>query len=86
MTQFSAHKLMGTCFFENLKKLKYLENRKKKIALSIKYSTDYILEFFDHCFQASTSEMYGKVAEIPQSETTPFHPRSPYGMFIQWNA
>ncbi|MFP4355410.1 MAG: GDP-mannose 4,6-dehydratase [Phycisphaerae bacterium] len=30
-------------------------------------------------YQASTSEMYGKVAEIPQSETTPFHPRSPYG-------
>ncbi|XP_057309898.1 GDP-mannose 4,6 dehydratase-like [Hydractinia symbiolongicarpus] len=31
-------------------------------------------------YQASTSEMYGKVAEIPQSETTPFHPRSPYGV------
>lgn len=31
-------------------------------------------------YQASTSEMFGKVAEIPQSETTPFHPRSPYGV------
>ena len=31
-------------------------------------------------YQASSSEMYGKVAEIPQSETTPFHPRSPYGV------
>lgn len=31
-------------------------------------------------YQASTSEMYGKVAEIPQRETTPFHPRSPYGV------
>ena len=30
-------------------------------------------------YQASSSEMFGKVAEIPQSETTPFHPRSPYG-------
>lgn len=29
-------------------------------------------------YQASSSEMYGKVAEIPQCETTPFHPRSPY--------
>ena len=31
-------------------------------------------------YQASTSELYGKVAEIPQKETTPFHPRSPYGV------
>lgn len=29
-------------------------------------------------YQASSSEMYGKVAEVPQRETTPFHPRSPY--------
>jgi GDPmannose 4,6-dehydratase len=31
-------------------------------------------------YQASTSELYGKVEEVPQSETTPFHPRSPYGV------
>jgi GDPmannose 4,6-dehydratase len=31
-------------------------------------------------YQASTSEMFGKVHEIPQSETTPFYPRSPYGV------
>jgi GDPmannose 4,6-dehydratase len=31
-------------------------------------------------YQASSSEMYGKVRETPQSETTPFHPRSPYGV------
>ncbi|MDR1817971.1 MAG: GDP-mannose 4,6-dehydratase [Puniceicoccales bacterium] len=31
-------------------------------------------------YQASTSEMFGKVQEIPQRETTPFHPRSPYGV------
>jgi len=30
-------------------------------------------------YQASSSELYGKVAETPQTETTPFHPRSPYG-------
>jgi GDPmannose 4,6-dehydratase len=31
-------------------------------------------------YQASTSELYGKVQEIPQNETTPFYPRSPYGV------
>lgn len=31
-------------------------------------------------YQASTSEMFGKVQAIPQNETTPFHPRSPYGV------
>lgn len=31
-------------------------------------------------YQASTSELFGKVEEIPQSETTPFHPRSPYAV------
>jgi GDPmannose 4,6-dehydratase len=38
-------------------------------------------------YQASTSELYGKVAETPQSETTPFYPRSPYGvakLFSYW--
>ena len=38
-------------------------------------------------YQASTSELYGKVAETPQSETTPFHPRSPYGvakLYAHW--
>jgi GDPmannose 4,6-dehydratase len=31
-------------------------------------------------YQASTSELYGKVEQIPQTETTPFHPRSPYAV------
>ncbi len=31
-------------------------------------------------YQASTSELFGKVQEVPQSETTPFYPRSPYGV------
>ena len=38
-------------------------------------------------YQASSSEMYGKVKETPQSEKTPFHPRSPYGVskvFSYW--
>jgi len=40
-------------------------------------------------YQASSSEMFGKVAEIPQTEKTPFHPRSPYGcakVFSHWQA
>jgi GDPmannose 4,6-dehydratase len=38
-------------------------------------------------YQASSSEMYGKVAETPQRESTPFHPRSPYGcakVYAHW--
>jgi len=38
-------------------------------------------------YQASTSEMFGKVLEVPQSESTPFYPRSPYGVskvFAHW--
>ncbi len=38
-------------------------------------------------YQASTSEMFGKVAETPQRETTPFYPRSPYGvakLYAHW--
>jgi GDPmannose 4,6-dehydratase len=38
-------------------------------------------------YQASTSELFGKVQEVPQKETTPFYPRSPYGcakLFAYW--
>src|SRR6187455_878337 len=38
-------------------------------------------------YQASTSELYGKVHEVPQTETTPFHPRSPYAaakLYAYW--
>ena len=35
-------------------------------------------------YQASTSELYGKVQEVPQTETTPFYPRSPYGIAKQY--
>src|SRR6476646_5185041 len=38
-------------------------------------------------YQASTSELYGKVQEVPQTETTPFHPRSPYAaakLYAYW--
>lgn len=40
-------------------------------------------------YQASTSELYGKVQEVPQKETTPFYPRSPYGvakLYAYWIA
>lgn len=40
-------------------------------------------------YQASTSEMFGKVLEIPQKESTPFYPRSPYGvakLYAHWMA
>jgi len=48
-----------------------------------------ILKMLDRVryYQASTSEMYGKVQAIPQSETTPFYPRSPYGvakLYAHW--
>jgi GDPmannose 4,6-dehydratase len=46
-------------------------------------STDPSIRFY----QASTSELFGKVQESPQSETTPFYPRSPYGvskMYAHW--
>lgn len=45
------------------------------------------LEKKSRIYQASTSELYGKVQEIPQSETTPFYPRSPYAvakMYAYW--
>jgi len=45
------------------------------------------LESKTKVYQASTSELYGKVQEVPQSETTPFYPRSPYAvakMYAYW--
>jgi GDPmannose 4,6-dehydratase len=45
------------------------------------------LELKTRFYQASTSELYGKVAEIPQSEKTPFYPRSPYAaakLYAYW--
>jgi GDPmannose 4,6-dehydratase len=45
------------------------------------------LEKVTRFYQASTSEMFGKVQEIPQRETTPFYPRSPYGvakLYAHW--
>jgi len=47
--------------------LESIKNIKEKSGKSIKY------------YQASSSEMFGKVQETPQKETTPFYPRSPYG-------
>ena len=45
------------------------------------------LESTTRFYQASTSEMFGKVQQVPQSETTPFYPRSPYGvakLYAHW--
>src|SRR6056300_763308 len=45
------------------------------------------LEKSTRIYQASTSELYGKVQEVPQTETTPFYPRSPYAvakMYAYW--
>ena len=42
------------------------------------------LTHFTKFYQASTSELYGKVREIPQTEETPFYPRSPYGVAKQY--
>merc|ERR1711934_979478 len=42
------------------------------------------LEKTTRFYQASTSELYGKVQEVPQSETTPFYPRSPYAVAKQY--
>jgi len=42
------------------------------------------LEKKTRIYQASTSELFGKVQEVPQSETTPFYPRSPYGVAKQY--
>jgi GDPmannose 4,6-dehydratase len=42
------------------------------------------LAHFTKFYQASTSELYGKVREIPQTELTPFYPRSPYGVAKQY--
>ncbi|MCH7599067.1 MAG: GDP-mannose 4,6-dehydratase [Myxococcales bacterium] len=38
------------------------------------------LDLTSRFYQASTSELFGKAEEVPQSESTPFHPRSPYGV------
>ena len=45
-----------------------------------------IVGLADKCriYQASTSELYGKVQEVPQRESTPFYPRSPYGVAKQY--
>ena len=42
------------------------------------------LERKTRIYQASTSELFGKVQEVPQKETTPFYPRSPYGVAKQY--
>ncbi len=57
--------------------------------IGVAYILDILHQFSPETkfYQASTSEMYGKVQAIPQLETTPFYPRSPYGvakLFAHW--
>lgn len=60
---------------------------------TIEIAKKYGAEVYQHSFgltkktkvyQASTSELYGKVEEVPQRETTPFHPYSPYAVAKQY--
>jgi GDPmannose 4,6-dehydratase len=63
-----------TCDVDGLGVLRLLEAMRKYCPLA-------------RFYQASTSELYGKVQEVPQSEKTPFYPRSPYGvakLFAYW--
>lgn len=58
-------------------------------ALPVLYLLEAIREYVPDCkfYQASTSEMFGKVLEVPQTERTPFYPRSPYGvakLYAHW--
>ena len=58
-------------------------------ALPVLYLLEAMREYVPDCrfYQASTSEMFGQVREIPQTEKTPFHPRSPYGvakLYAHW--
>ena len=50
--------------------------------MGVLYMLEAIREFSPHTrlYQASTSEMFGKIREMPQTENTPFYPRSPYGV------
>ena len=54
------------------------------LSVPIKENSNFLFVRF---YQASTSELYGKVQEVPQTEKTPFYPRSPYGvakLFAYW--
>ncbi len=51
-----------------------------EVAADLATDASLIGPLFHLSSKASSSEMFGKVAEVPQKETTPFHPRSPYGV------
>jgi GDPmannose 4,6-dehydratase len=73
----------------NLAAMSFVAASWKQPALTTEVNAQGVLRLLEavrrHCprarvFQASTSEMFGKVRETPQRETTPFHPRSPYAV------
>jgi GDPmannose 4,6-dehydratase len=73
----------------NLAAMSFVPTSWKQPALTAEYTAIGVTRILEslraYCpkarfYQASSSEMFGKVHEVPQRETTPFHPRSPYGV------
>ena len=72
----------------NLGAMSFVPTSWKQPVLTAEFTGLGVLRVLDACrlvnteikfYQASSSEMFGKVREVPQNELTPFHPRSPYG-------
>lgn len=78
----AAQSFVGTSFKQPI-------NTSLTDGIAVTYILDILKTFAPHTkfYQASTSEMFGKVQAIPQSEETPFYPRSPYGvakLYAHW--
>ncbi len=92
LDQFSLHRLVEEIRpdeFYNLAAMSYVPASWDQPLLTADFNSlgiTRVLESIRHVdagiriYQASSSEMYGKVREVPQSELTPFYPRSPYGV------
>jgi GDPmannose 4,6-dehydratase len=92
LDQFSIHRLVEEIRpheFYNLAAMSYVPASWDQPLLTADFNSlgiTRVLESIRHVdagiriYQASSSEMYGKVREVPQSELTPFYPRSPYGV------
>jgi GDPmannose 4,6-dehydratase len=79
---FAAQSFVGVSFKEPLATLDITGKGPIHILDAIRFTNPKI-----KFYQASTSELFGKVQEIPQKETTPFYPRSPYGaakLYAHW--
>jgi GDPmannose 4,6-dehydratase len=71
----AAQSFVPTSFSQPVLTGEYTALGVTRLLEAIRY-TDHPIRFY----QASSSEMFGKVQEVPQNESTPFHPRSPYGV------